>query len=602
MTTGPSLSSQDIDPILLSVIHKRLKSITVEMGHSLLRTARSPILAEARDFVTGLYDTRGRMLEQTEYIPILAFAVSPALKHLITYFEGDVHPGDIFLHNDPFTGGNQPTDVKVCKPIFHGEELVAWAAINAHQADVGGSVAGGYNPEAREIWQECLRITPVKVYDRGKVRQDVWDLIFGNIRFEIVAQDILAAIGGCTVGERQLQRLIERYGYATFHHHADALIALTETMMANEIRQIPPGVYQGVCYAYDDGIRPDSKMRIQVTVRVEAESISFDFTGTDPQTPGFVNAPYSSTASSVMLTFLMLINPDVPHNEGLFQRIKIHVPEGTFLNPCYPAATTFGNHLADQISSAIFSALAQAIPERVSAAWCPKFSGTLVGYDPRHQRPYVDILFISSKGGSGATHGVDGYDYIGTICCAGGLIGQDPERFEAETPHFIHHFEYKPDSAGPGQWRGGYGVETEIEFLAEGSTLSTNGDGMDAASAAFGILGGGPGSPNEAKLIYPGGRVVPVGPYSTKRVIRSIPKGARWHQVAGGGGGYGSPLHRDPERVAAEVRLGLISREQAAAAYGVHLAYSGYEVDLEKTAAVRRKKEAAPNGQVQDRR
>ena len=380
------------------------------MGHSLLRTARSPILAEARDFVTGLYDARGGMLEQTEYIPILAFAISPALKHLIAYFEGDIHPGDIFLHNDPFTGGNQPTDVKVCKPIFHEKELIAWAAINAHQADVGGSVAGGYNPEAREIWQECLRITPVKIYDRGKVRRDVWDLIFGNIRFEIVAQDILAAIGGCNVGERQLQRLIERYSYATFRHHVDELIGRTKSMMANEIRKIPPGVYHGVCYAYDDGIRPDSKMRIEVTVKVDAESISFDFTGTDPQTPGFVNAPYSSTASAVLLTFLMLINPDVPHNEGLLKRIKIYVPEGTFLNARYPAATTFGNHLSDQISSAIFSAMAKAIPERISAAWCPKFSGTVVGYDPRHQRPYVDILFISSKGGSGATYGVDGYD------------------------------------------------------------------------------------------------------------------------------------------------------------------------------------------------
>ncbi len=579
-----------VDPILLSVIHKRLKSITAEMGHSLLRTARSPILSEARDFVTGLYDADGNMLEQTEFIPILAFAIPPSLSYIKQYYGDELYPGDIILHNDPYTGGNQPADVKVCKPIFQDNKLVAWAAINGHQADVGGAVAGGYNPEAREIWQECLRITPVKIYEQGKLRRDVWDLVFGNIRYEIVAQDIMAAVGGCNVGERQLLRLIDHYGYGVFDAHVQALIEKTADMVAKEIAQIPDGVYHGSCYAYDDGVRQNSKMKIKVTITVKGDTINFDFTGTDPQTPGFVNAPYSSTASAVILTFLMCINPDLPHNHGIQRQIRIHVPEGSMLNPRYPAATTFGNHLSDQISSAIFRALSEAIPERVTAAWNPKFSGTLVGYDPRKNKPYVDILFISNKGGSGATYGVDGYDYIGLICCAGGLQGQDPEIFEAETPHYIHRLEYKQDSAGPGQWRGGFGVETELELLAEGSTLSTNGDGMHAQSAAFGLLGGNPGLPNQAELIYPDGKVFTFGPHNTKKVTRNIPKGTRWHQVAGGGGGYGLPWQRHPELVAEEVRQGLISPAQAAEAYGVFFKGLDIEVDQEKTAAFRQKK------------
>src|SRR5207253_1391597 len=155
-----------IDPSFASVLQRRLKSITEEMGLTLLRTTRSPILNEARDFVTGLYDAKGRMLEQTEYIPVLAFALQPACENVVRFFGDDIHPGDVILHNDVFSGGNQNNDVAVFKPIFHGETLIAWAACKGHQADIGGAVSGGYNPEAREVWQEALRIPAVKVHER----------------------------------------------------------------------------------------------------------------------------------------------------------------------------------------------------------------------------------------------------------------------------------------------------------------------------------------------------------------------------------------------------------------------------------------------------
>src|SRR3990172_11836442 len=204
-------NEEQVDPILMSVIQKRLKSITEQMGFSLLRSTRSPILSESRDFVTGLYDAQGRILEQTEYIPILAFAVAPSMIRIKEYYKGDIHPGDIIMHNDPFTGGNQPADVKVVKPVFYEGRLVAWAIINGHHADVGGAVASGYNPNAREIWQEAIRITAVKIYDKGVLRKDVWDLIFANITYEMVEHDILAAIGGCVVGEREFLKMLDKY-------------------------------------------------------------------------------------------------------------------------------------------------------------------------------------------------------------------------------------------------------------------------------------------------------------------------------------------------------------------------------------------------------
>jgi N-methylhydantoinase B len=186
------MKREKIDPILVSVLQRRFKSITEEMGLTLLRTTRSPILNEARDFVTGLYDYTGRMLEQTEYIPVLAFALQPVCKYIIGYFGQEIFPGDVIIHNDVFSQGNQNADVAIFKPIFHGDQLIAWSACKGHQADIGGAVAGGYNPEAREVWQEAFRIPPVKIYEKGTFRKDVWDLIFANVRYKIVEEDIRA--------------------------------------------------------------------------------------------------------------------------------------------------------------------------------------------------------------------------------------------------------------------------------------------------------------------------------------------------------------------------------------------------------------------------
>ena len=203
-----------IDPILLSVYARTFRSITDEMSISMEQTTRSPILCEAKDYVTGLYDADGNMLEQTENLPILAFSLAPVCKHIRKTFDGDIHEGDVFFHNDVFSLGNQNNDVAVFKPVFFEDKLVAWTAVKGHQADIGGNVAGGYNPNAVEVWQEALRIPAVKIVDRGKLRQDVWNLIFANVRLDIVQHDMKAEMGACTVGERRLVELLKKYGLA----------------------------------------------------------------------------------------------------------------------------------------------------------------------------------------------------------------------------------------------------------------------------------------------------------------------------------------------------------------------------------------------------
>jgi len=576
-----------IDPILASILQRRLKSITEEMGLTLLRTTRSPILNEARDFVTGLYNAKGRMLEQTEYIPVLAFALQPACEYIVNYFGDDISPGDVILHNDVFTGGNQNADVAAFRPIFWEDKIVAWAACKGHQADIGGAVAGGYNPEAREVWQEALRVTPVKIYESGRLRRDVWDLIFANVRYKIVEEDIKAEIGGTAVGERAIKALIEKYGLEKFLTHLGFLSDSAEKMVRNEIRAIPDGTYHSETFVYYDGIHDGSKMKINLTVTVNGEEIIFDFSGSSPQTEGFVNAPYAATASAVLLTFLMLINPDIPHNYGILKPIHIVVPEGTFLNAKFPAATTFGNSLTGPIADAIFMALAEAIPERVTAGWNRFLGFTITGEDPRRNRPYVDILFLALKGGSGGTWMADGYDHIGLINCAGGILAQDYEMFEIHDPHFLIKHEYLTDSAGAGRWRGGLGVETKFVIYGKNVTGITYGHGVEEEEeGAFGLFGGKPGTKNEITITYPDGTVKRS---KSKEIIRNIPPGSVFNEKAGGGGGWGDPYERPVERVLDDVRNGVVSIESAQRDYGVVIDPVTLEVDYEATNSLRKR-------------
>jgi N-methylhydantoinase B len=571
-----------IDKILVSVLQRRFKSITEEMSLALTRTTRSPILCEAKDFVTGLYDGRGKMLEQTENLPILAFSLGPVCEYIVDYFGEEIYPGDVIFHNDVFSMGNQNNDVAVYKPVFFKDQLVAWAACKGHQADVGGAVQGGYNPQATEVFQEALRIPPVKVYERGKLRKDVWDLIFANIRLKIVEEDMKAETGSCVVGERRMVELVDRYGVDVYEAHKEFLFDSTEKMMRSEIRTIPNGVYHGESTGYFDGRTSGSRYTIRVKITVEDEHIRFDYTETDPQTPGFVNGTYTSSASATLLTFLQMVNPDIPHNEGMVRPLEIIIPEATVLNAAYPAATTYGNHLCPINANAIMRALGLVIPDRVTAEWNALLCSLTTGNDPRKNAPYVDIGFMGLKGGSGGIRGTDGYDHIGMIDASGGVLDQDYEMFEQQTPHVLLQHEYWRDSAGAGQWRGGLGVVTVFRIGGERTKLVTFGEGD--VEAPLGAHGGKPGTLNRIELRYPDGTVYRC---TTKDLVGDVPAGTIYYQEAGGGGGYGDPFTRPAEVVREEVRNGIISVEKAKADYGVVIDPETFEVDKKATWAIR---------------
>ena len=553
-----------VDPILVSVYARTFKSITDEMSAVVEMTTRSPILCEAKDFVTGLYDAEGNMLEQTENLPILAFSLAPVCKYIIEYFEGDFSPGDVIFHNDVFSLGNQNNDVAVYRPIFHEDTLIGFSAVKGHQADIGGNVRGGYNPNAKEVWQEALRIPPIKVYEKGKLKKDVWDLIFANIRLDIVAHDMRAQMGACKVGERRLMALIEKYGMESYQAHKEALFEASRKMVEAEIGQIPNGVYSGEGMVYFDGHNEGTEFTIRVKITVEDSKIIFDYSGTDDQTNGFVNGTFTSSASATILVFLQLINPDIPHNEGMVKPIEMIIPEGTILNARYPKATTFGNHLCPPNADAIIRALAPVIPDRVTAGWNNLLCCLTTGDDPGSGETYVDIGFMALKGGSGAMKGTDGYDHIGMIDASGGILDQDYEMFEQTTPHLLTRHEYIADSGGAGEWRGGLGVETEFTIGSEDTQFVTFGDGD--FEPAFGLFGGEDSILNIIELTYPDGtHVVP----NNKDLITGVPRGTHYHQIAGGGGGYGDPKKRDRDQLRREVRNGVISAQVAKNTYGL---------------------------------
>ena len=566
------------------VFQRRVKSLTHEMAQALYRSSRSPLINNG-DFALGFLDARGRMLEQDEHLPLMAFSLYPGCGYLMDFFGGDIHDGDIFIHNDVWCANLQHADVGFYKPVFAKGELVAWTACRGHWADIGGAVKGTCNPEAVEVHQEALRIPPVKLWEKGRLRRDVWELIFANVRLrDIVEADAQAQLGSCNLGERRLLALMEAEGAEAFRANVERLYDMTERRVRAEVGALPDGEYFGESTIYQDEPGHPSTSKIAVKVLIRGDSIAFDYSGTDPQTPTFTNASLTSTTSATLTTLLYLLSPEVLHNHGLVRAVDIYAPEGSILNAQYPAATFMGNKLCQHTGEAIMLALRDALPERVTAPWGRRLSYRMTGKDPRNGRGFHDIFFLTYEGG-GATHGVDGYNQPG-LMGGGNVLAQDYETFEVQNPvHLLEH-EYVTDSAGPGRWRGGLGTRTRVRYYGEETGGSTHGDGTMEPSP--GILGGGAGTLNQVEFLFPDGARRNA---HAMEIIPDIPPGTVSVHDGGGGGGYGPPEERDLERVDEDLRNGFISGKAAVEIYGAVLTPDGAGVDFE---ASRGRRKAAP--------
>lgn len=575
-----------LDPILVSVIFNRLDSITKEMGRTMLRTSRSPIFSEARDFVTALYDHQLRLVAQTAYIPILLAATPWAVRSIAETYAGDIHEGDVFILNDPYRGNNHPPDVTVTRPIFHGGELCFWAVAKGHQADIGGGGAAGYHPAARSVWEEGVRIPPAKLYERGKPNRGVWDLILSNVRLAFLVEgDLHCLVGATTVGERNLRSLLNKYEPELIDRAIEEILNASERQMREEIRKIPNGIYRAERQIDNDGIIHDRPVTIRLAVEVKDDEIVFDYSKTDPQVPGYINSPFPNTASATYLAIFTLVDPDLRHNAGAMRPVQVIAPPGSLLNPREPAPTTACTVLTNEtITEVGWLALSQAVPERVQAAWGRWCAPATAGVNPRTSRPFGEIHFMS-KGGGGATQGFDGWDHVGTVICLGGLRSPDPELHELVNPYFIHQLEYLPDSAGAGKWRGGMGVVYRWRVEADDIHCANFGSGTQAATAPFGLQGGKSAPRNRQYLRRCDGRREEV----MVNTLITLHKGEEMEIYSSGGGGFGDPLTREAEKVVQDVRDGLVSTEQARENYGVVIDPVGFAVDRAATERLRRR-------------
>ena len=577
------VKTNQIDPIRVSVIGNRLDAISKEIGQTMLRTSRSPIFSEARDFVTAVFDKELRLVAQTAYIPVLMGALPFAIRSIAETFAGAVNEGDVFILNDPYRGNNHPPDINIAKPVFFEGKLEFWSICKGHHADVGGGGVAGYNPAARSVWEECIRIPPAKLYEAGKLNQALWDTILLNVRLPFLVEgDLHCEVGAVTRGERSLLALLAKYGAEQVNLAIGQIFDASEKQMRAAIATVPNGAYAAERFVDHDGINKDRMIAVRLNIRVADEDITFDFSGSDPQAAGYVNSTVPNTLSSAYLALFMSIGSEVRFNEGALRVLHVVTPEGTIVNPVEPAPVTGCTiNTAQTIIEAAWLALSQAVPDKVDAAWARWCAPASMGLNPRTGRLFGDIHFMC-KGGGGASQGLDGWDHIGTVVCAGGVRAPDPELHELVNPYTVLQYEYWPDSAGAGKWRGGLGTIYRWRVEADNIAVANFGGGNRAATVPFG-LAGGKAAPQHQLYLQQGDATIEVDAES----FYQYGTGDIFEIFQSGGGGFGNPQQRAVASVREDVVNGVVSVDQARADYGVVIDPDTFAVDDAQTAALR---------------
>jgi N-methylhydantoinase B len=546
-----------IDPITVSVIQHRLHAIVAEMGEAMLRTSYSQILNSSRDFSTALCDAEGRLVAQAEHVPIHVGAIPWAVRSVQEFFGDRVRPGDVYLLNDPYHGNNHLPDLTAFVPVFADGRLLFWSINRSHQSDIGGATHGAYNPGATEIWQEGLRITPLRLYDAGVVREDVLQMIVTNVRHpRDFRGDLAAMIGSARVGERRLLALLAEYGVDRTLGGVDAVLDSAEQRTRACIAQWKDGVYRGEAILDDDG-RGHRDIWIRATVTKRGSDLTVDLTDCHPQVESFINSSYANMRAAVSMALAYLIDPDIPKNDGAFRPLRVIAREGTVVWARSPAPVTLcTNHCAQEIAEAVIKALAGACPERAMAGWGRRFRIALQGTHPRTGRPFIWHMFQARPGGGASVAG-DGWPTAGEWQAAGGIKFGSLEVTEVRFPLFFRRHEFLPDTGGEGRYRGGVGAVLEfVVETQEPARANTAGDGV--RHGACGMAGGRDGRPHRYRLLSNGSS----RELQTKEVGVRVEPGDVFLVESGGGGGWGDARQRSSQAKAADADNGFVTRRR----------------------------------------
>ncbi len=581
----------ELDPVTLALTQNRLDHISRQMGWVMTRTARSPIFSHAHDFSCFLTDARGTLVSQADGIPIHTGGGGFAVRAVLQAFRDDIAEGDAFLLNDPYAaGGNHLPDWVVARPVFVQGRPVAFANIRAHQSDIGGGAAGTYNPEATEIWHEGIRLPPLRIIRRGEILRDLWQLLMLNTRTpHLLDGDLRAMLGATRIGGDQVAELFADLGLERGQAYLEGLLDYADRRFRAAVAALPDGTYLGED-RFEDDCFESMDLPIRVTVTVAGDRLTVDFTGSAPQIRGFKNSSLANTWSGVYTALSSFFGADIPRNEGTFRGVTIIAPEGSIVNPLPPAPMTMDTIApACEIINAVWQALGRADAGRSCAGWGKPGAPITSGTDP-NGRTFVMYHWAAQSGG-GAVDGRDGFPQQGGVNTLCGLVIPNVESYEQLYPVRIHRQELRCDSGGAGTFRGGPGVEYEVELLTP-VQIAFRGEAY-VSFGAVGANGGGAGAVGYNRLEPEGGELVRPPTYGIHRTAGP----ARLRIWSAGGGGWGDPLERDPARVLRDVRDGLVSGDAAARVYGVVLDEAGTAVDMAATAVhrerLRRRREQA---------
>ncbi|MGD2270602.1 MAG: hydantoinase B/oxoprolinase family protein [Desulfobacterales bacterium] len=569
-----------MDPITLEVMRNAFQSAAEEMGAALIRTALSTNIKDRRDCSTAIYTSGGHLVAQAEHIPLhLGLMVSVVEKTLERFSLDDLEPGDAIITNDPYISGSHLPDICMITPLFVEGQCLALLANLAHHVDIGGIAPGGMPTISTEIFQEGLRIPPVKLRKRGEVDEQILELIMNNVRTSYETYgDFQAQLAANNVGERRLRETISKYGVSVVSYYMDEIINYAERRMRNRIRQLPKGVYSFEDYLEGDGLSEDL-LKIKVTLAIDEDQILVDFTGTDSQARGSVNSTRAVTLACVYFALKSAIDPDIPSSQGTFRPVKVVTPAGSLVNPSFPAPVSNANiNTSQRIADVVLGALSEAIPESVPAASTGSMSiFTIGGVDPNTGEYYSYVETYG--GGHGALKDQDGMDGVHSNMT--NTRNAPVEVIEIAYPLRVERYGLIPNTEGPGRSRGGLGMTREMTILDHHATITLGTERRRIQP--WGLAGGKPGGGSDCWIVSTEGKKEQL----PSKVTRPVDPGTRIVLRTAGGGGYGEPNQRSPERVAKDVREGFIDIQRAKEHYGVVIDAATGEADLEATKALR---------------
>ncbi len=536
------------DPITLEVVRNKLDGIANEMQSTLLRSSFSPIVKEGLDASASLFTLEGETLAQATAIPIHLATLIPVVRTVRDKFPvAGMREGDIYIMNDPYLGGTHLPDIALVMPVFSRGRPVAFSAAMTHHQDVGGMSPGSVPTNATEIYQEGIRIPPLKYRDAGEINRTLVDLLTLNVRVpETFMGDLNAQVAACSIGARRVGELAERYGANHLPRIAEEILGRSERLARRAIEGIPDGRYRYVDWLDNDGIVLDRPVRIEVAAEVSGDRVLVDFEGTSPQVRGPFNCVPSGAYAGVYFAVLAMSDPSVPINGGCFRPIALRLPEGSLVNPREPAPVNSRTSTIKRIAGSVIGALRQARPEDAPADAAAALHVLAFGGAREDGSRYVVGELIAS--GSGASRGKDGVDVIETD--GSNCMNLPVEALEMDVPIRILRSELRAGSGGRGEFRGGLGITREYELLAGEAVFTHRGERH--RQPARGAAGGGPGARAHSVIRRANGSEETI----PSKTVTRLHRGDRVEINTAGGGGYGDPRARSAERRAEDLAGG----------------------------------------------